>query len=258
MMGCVRRELLSRRNEICPSSGSNGCKKNMTVLQFRRDHVPDEISFFRGLRQQDADVILASGKLRRFSARSVMTHQGEPADHLLLLWRGRARYFLETQNGKKLNLRPITPGVIFGGAALVSGSSTYLVSSEAVKDSLALVWEGAAIRAFARRFQLLLENALSLAVDHFSWYISAYESLSSQPARERLAHVLMKLAPAIGQKVAGGVELEITNEDLANSANITPYTTSRMVSEWTKTGALHKQRGKIVLRSPERLLLRAV
>jgi len=128
----------------------------MTVLQFRSEPAPREISFLRGLKRQEFDLILAAGKLRRFSGRTVMTRQGEPAEHLFLLWKGQARYFLETQNGKKLNLRPITPGAIFGGAALVSGSSTYLVSSEAVKDSAALVWEGTAIRGFARRFQVLL------------------------------------------------------------------------------------------------------
>ena len=230
----------------------------MTVLEFRFDHPPNRIDFLQGLGRQEIDLILASGKLPRFSAKCVMTHQGEHAGHLLLLWRGRARYFLEAQNGKKLDLRPITPGAIFGGAALVSGSSTYLVSSEAVKDSVALVWDGPAIRAFAKRFHLLLENALFLALDHFSWYFSAYEALSSQSAPERLAQVLMKLAPAIGQKVLGGVELDLTNEELANSANITPFTASRIVSQWRKIGALHKQRGKIILRSPERLLLRIV
>ena len=230
----------------------------MTVLEFRTDHAPPNIDFLRGLKAQEVNLIFAAGKPRRFSARSVMTRQGEPASHLLLLWRGTARYLLETQNGKKLNLMPITPGHFFGGAALVSGSATYLVSSEAVKDSTVLVWEGATIRAFARRFHLLLENALFIALDHFSWYVSAYSSLSSKTARERLAHVLVELAPAIGQKLLDGIELDITNEELANSANVTPYTASRMVSQWEKIGALHKQRGKILLRAPERLFLRAL
>jgi len=230
----------------------------MTVLEFHSDHAPPSIDFLRGLKSPEVDLILRAGKLRRFSSRSVMTHQGESASHFLLLWKGRARYFLETENGKKLNLRPITPGHIFGGAALVSGNSTYLVSSEAVRDSVALVWESATIRALAKRFQLLLENALFLALDHLSWYISAYAALGSQTARERLAQVLVQLAPAIGQKVLGGIELEVTNEELADTANITPYTASRMVSQWKKIGVLRKQRGKILLRSPERLLLRTV
>src|SRR5215467_15226410 len=117
----------------------------MTALELSAVHAPQGIEFLRGLQPQEVDLILAAGKPRRFSAKCVITHQGEPAGHLLLLWRGRARYFLETQNGKKLNLRAITPGLVFGGAALVSGSSSYLLSSEAVRDSIVLVWEGSTI-----------------------------------------------------------------------------------------------------------------
>lgn len=236
----------------------SGLLKTMTNLEFCSDLAPHNIDFLRGLKPSELDLILAAGRLRQFSAKSVMTRQGEPAGRLLLLCRGQARYFIETQCGKKLNLRPITPGLIFGGAALVSANSTYLASSETVQNSTVLIWEGATIRAFAKRFHQILENALFLALDHFSWYLSAYASQSSQTAKERLAQVLAQLAPAIGKKVLGGTEINLTNEELANSANITPFTASRMVSQWKRIGALRKQRGKIVLTSPERLFLRIV
>ena len=243
---------------LAPSLGNEHSSKAYASLESRPNLAPKGIGFLQGLKPQEVELILAGGKLRRFSKKCVMTHQGAPAGHLLLLWRGRARYFCETENGKKLNLRPITPGDIFGGAALVSAGSTYLLSSEALQDSVVLIWESSIIRAFARRFQLLLENALSLALEHFSWYTSAYAALGSQTAPERLAHVLVQLSRAVGQKVLGGVELDLTNEELAHSANTTPFTASRIVSQWKKTGALHKRRGKILLRSPERLLLRIV
>jgi hypothetical protein len=60
----------------------------------------------------------------------------------------------------------------------------------------------------------------------------------------------------MGQRISGGIEFDITNEELANAANITPYTTSRILSEWQRTGAIRKQRGKIIVRSTERLFLR--
>ena len=228
------------------------------MLESRAVHAPHRIELLRGLGQKEIDLILAAAKRRRFSAKSVMTYQDEPADHLLLLWKGRARYFFETPNGKKLILRWITPSDIFGGAALVSRPSTYLVSTEAVRDSVVLLWDGPTIRALARRFPELLENAIFLAADYISWYVAAHAALTSKTAQERLAHVLLELAPSIGQKVAGGIELDVTNEELANSANITPYTTSRMVSEWQRSGAIRKHRGKIIIRSPERFFLRVV
>lgn len=230
----------------------------MTALESRAAPVPDSVEFMQGLAQKEIDLILAAAKHRRVSSKSVITYQGEPADHLLLLRKGRARYFFETPNGKKLILRWITPGQIFGGAALVIRPTTYLVSTEAVRDSVVLLWDGPTIRALARRFPVLLENAIILAADYISWYVAAHAALTSQSAPERLAHVLVELAPSIGRRVAGGIELDVTNEELANSVNITPYTTSRLISEWQRSGAIRKLRGKIVLRSPERLFLRVV
>ena len=214
------------------------------------------IDLLRGLKREEIDLILAAARARRVPAKSVMTYQGEPADSLLLLWKGRARYFFETPNGKKLILIWITPGHSFGGAALVPRGSNYLLSTETVRDSVVLVWDGPTIRGFARRFPQLMENAIASAVDYLSWYIAAHAALCSQTARQRLASVLLGCTSSMGQRVSGGIEFDITNEELANAANITPYTASRILSEWQRTGAIRKRRGKIVVHSTERLFLR--
>jgi len=230
----------------------------MTVLQLRR-LVTDNVELLRGLSRREMDLVLSSAKRRRFPAKSVITYQGEPADRLLLLRQGRARYFFETPHGKKLILRWIAPGDVFGGAALISRPSQYIVSTEAVTDSTVLVWDGATIRDLARQFPRILENTLYLAADYISWYVAAHAALTSKTARERLAHVLVELAPNLGQRTSGGeIELDVTNEELANSANISPYTTSRTISKWQKSGVLRKRRGKILLRSAESLFLRVV
>src|SRR5262249_27136790 len=130
----------------------------MSALEFRGVNVRPDIELLRGLKRQEIDLILAAATARRFPAKSVMTYQDEPADHLLLLWKGRSRYFYETPNDKKLILKWIAPGHIFGGAALLSRSCSYLVSTEAVRDSIVLEWNGSTIRGLARRFPQLLEN----------------------------------------------------------------------------------------------------
>src|SRR5215470_10349608 len=98
------------------------------MLESRAVHAPHRIELLRGLSPKEIDLILAAARRRRFPAKSVMTYQGEPADYLLLLWKGRARYFYETPNDKKLILKWITPGQIFGGAALLSRPCSYVVS----------------------------------------------------------------------------------------------------------------------------------
>src|SRR5437879_12898087 len=111
----------------------------MTVLEFRAVDVPRDTQLLRDLNPDDLRLILRAARTRRFSAKSVITHQGEAADHLLLLWRGRARCFFDTPNWQKLIQIGITPGHILVGPARVSRPWVYLVRTQAVQDCHVLV-----------------------------------------------------------------------------------------------------------------------
>ncbi len=101
------------------------------------------------------------------------------------------------------------------------------------------------------------DEHILMGMKYLAWYVGTHGALVSQSAAERLAHVLSAYAPSIGQKVSGGIELDVTNEELADAANITPYTASRLISEWQRAGAIRKSRGKILLHSGKRLFLGA-
>jgi CRP-like cAMP-binding protein len=183
-----------------------------------------------------------------------MANQGHPADHLFLLVSGRARHFYTTQDGKKVILQWLPPGEIFGSAALLPKPTGYVASTEVVMSGYALVWKRATIRRFAARFPGLVENALSIMFDNLVAYRALHVALTCHTARERLAQVLLNLADGMGQRTPEGMELNVMNDELANEANVTLFTASRLFSEWQREGIVEKYRGKILLRSPERLL----
>jgi CRP-like cAMP-binding protein len=212
--------------------------------------------FLSGLIPAHRKTILAAATLRRFRSNSVITNQDHPADHFYLLTKGLARFFFVTEEGRKLLFQWVGPGDVFGGRAVLSSPSTYLFSTETVTDCSVLVWDRRTIRSFVERHPRLLENALLTASDFLSWHLTSYIALACYTARRRVAEVLVTLGRTIGQKVAGGVELRITNEELANAANVTPFTASRLMSEWVRDRALLKRRGTVLLRSPDRLFLR--
>jgi CRP-like cAMP-binding protein len=212
----------------------------------------------KGLPDRDRELVLTAATLRRVSANTAITTQGTPAGRLYMVVSGCARFFYDTSDGRKILLIWLAPGDLFGGAAMIAEPVDYLVSTEAVKDCELLVWDRATIREFAERFPRIMENALSIAAEYLGWSLTAHVALSCHTARERLARVLMGLARAIGKKVPDGIEIDVTNEELANAAQITPYTTSRVMSAWGKNRTVIKRRGKVVLRSPERLLMRVV
>ncbi|HEY4933702.1 MAG TPA: Crp/Fnr family transcriptional regulator [Terriglobales bacterium] len=211
--------------------------------------------FFEGLGPTEVKTIVSAAKHRRYLQNSVIVNQGHPADYFFLLTSGRARYFYATPDGRKVILLWLPAGEIFGGAALLSRPSDYLVSTEAVMNCSVLVWDRATIRALVTRYPRLADNTLLIMFDYLAAYRAVHVSMTCHSARERLAQVLGHLATGIGQKVPGGIELDVRNEELANEANVTPFTASRLLREWQRQGILRKSRGKVLLRAPERLFV---
>lgn len=238
-------------------SSANSIQSGLAVSAFSPAETVKS-RFLEGLERQEVNSILAAATRRQYLAGSIVQNQGDPADYFILLTKGCARLFFITQEGRKVLLRWLPPGEILGGAALLPAPSTYLVGVEMVEPSSAYVWQRRAIRHLATRFPTLLENALPYAMEHMAWFLATHMALISHTARERLSHVLLSLAQGIGQKVANGVSLDITNEELANTANITPFTASRLLSEWQRNGAVAKSRGKLILRIPYRLFLHQI
>lgn len=219
--------------------------------------LPDGLKprFLSGLSKAGLDAVLSVAKHRQFRASSVVTNQEDQAERCFLLTRGRARQFVITNDGQKVLLNWLITGQIFGGASLLSAPFRYLASTEMLSDSCALVWDRQTLRALTSTYPALLDNALSIAVtENIAWSIAAHVSLSSDDAHGRVAHVLMSLSSAIGEPTHDGIEMNIMNEDLAEGANVTPFTVSRCLRDWQRAGILAKRRGKILLRKPELLL----
>lgn len=209
--------------------------------------------FLEGLQPSDVRVVLDAGTKRRVAPHSRIYEEGSQANELFLLATGHARYFSLGPEGRKMLLHWLVPGDILGVVSLLQVASTYRVGAEAVQDSSLIVWSRSTMLGLVERYPRLLQNALLVGAGYLDLYIAAYAALVSESARERLANVLARLGPAIGREVADGIELQVTNEELASAANITPFTASRILSEWQDTNVVTKRRGKIILHSPGRL-----
>jgi CRP/FNR family transcriptional regulator, nitrogen oxide reductase regulator len=212
-----------------------------------------DVRFFRGLPKSDIDVVVAAASNCKFPYETVVLRQGYPANRLCLLLKGIARCFVITPAGRKVYLLWLRPGELFGGASLLSQPSCFLASTELTKHSEALVWQGSKIRQLAQRYPKLLENGLSIANEYFVWHLANYLSVICHTARQRLANVLVTLASGIGQKSEDGIHLHITNEQLANTANVTTFTASRLLNAWQRAGIIAKSRGVILVRESQRL-----
>ncbi len=211
--------------------------------------------FLAGLRRADVETIVAAARVRRYWPGQFLAHADDAADHLYLLTSGRARSYVTTDDGKRLRVRCHTPGDVVGLRALLDHCTAYMFTTEVGKPLETLVWDRTTLRRLAQRFPQLLVNALGVLSEYVANYLKTHIALTSHTAERRIAQALLDLGRSIGQAAPRGIEFEITNEALADIANTTLFTASRLLSRWQRNGLVEKSRGKVLLRSQELLPL---
>jgi CRP-like cAMP-binding protein len=217
-------------------------------------HKDLESQLLKGLSLSERELVLATAKASRIPANQIVIQQDYLANQLFLITSGQARYFFITEEGRKVLLFSLVPGDVFGGAAILSERSRYLLGTETVKETRVLVWPRSDMTKLTARYPRLMQNMLLIAYDYLGWYLAAHIGFTCHTAAQRFAAVLVTLAHTVGEKGPKGMEIDANNEDLANAAGITTFTASRLMSRWQRLGVILKKRGRVIILSPERLL----
>jgi CRP/FNR family transcriptional regulator, nitrogen oxide reductase regulator len=208
-----------------------------------------------GLEQAATDAILSAAQIRQISAKDNITTGGDKATHLFLVQRGRVHYYHLTKQGESVLLGWLAPGDIIGLVALLKKPSAYMATAEASSDCELLVWEHSVIRRLVSRHPLLGENGLQIALGYLRTYVERHIGLVTKTAEERLAEALLRLGDRSGGVHADGIEINATNDQLGALADISPFTVSRVLSNWASGGILSKGRGRVLLHNPEALMI---
>jgi CRP-like cAMP-binding protein len=212
------------------------------------------VSLFSGLSDHDITKIMASGVLRRFPAGQTIVRADDPGAHLFLLKTGSVNYCRVTPSGQEILIIRLSPGDTFGLGTLLPKPIGYIGTAEAFRETELYMWEHRMICEFARAHSKLAENALRIALEYIRLYSDRHLALVSDTAEHRLSRMLTLLGNRIGRHGPEGLELQITNQHLASLADISSYTTSRLLNKWERKGAVEKSRGKVVIRCPEGML----
>ena len=210
---------------------------------------------FAGVNEDVVAEVLAAAQSRKVAAKRIIFTAGEKATHLFVQRTGRGRYFRLTRTGDEVLLHLLGPGDTFGIGAMLKNPSPYIGSAEATSDVEMLVWEHASIQNFATMYPKLADNALRIVLHYLNRYVNRHVGLVTKTAEQRLAGTLLALGDRTGKALPDGVQVDVTNEQLGALADISSFTASRLLSGWERRGAVSKLRGKVLIHSPEALVM---
>ena len=215
---------------------------------------PTESKFLMGIPSDEQQLILGMAEPLRVSPREMIIRCGDQALALFLLREGNVKYYRVTEQGEEVLLWWLAPGDVFGMATFLANPPGYIGSAEATNNCTLWAWEHSSIRRLASVYPQLSENALRITLDYLAAYVDRHAGITTRTARQRLAETLLKLGQRTGRTHPGGIDIDITNEQLGGLADVGVFTVSRMLGSWERQGTIAKARGKVRIQAPEKLL----
>ena len=214
-----------------------------------------ELDLFQGLSKESLEVICRAASRREVPADGFFFFQGDTADWIFVLVKGRIKVSQLTTDGQQVLLRVVTPYALFGGIAF-SQQEAYPANALAVEDSLALCWSKTRLMEFVASEPKLALNAIRMMADHVLEFQERFSQMATQRVERRLARSILRLASQAGRKTEDGVliDLPLSRKDLAEMNGTTLYTVSRIMSQWEDQGLVLLGRERVVIRYPHGLV----
>jgi CRP-like cAMP-binding protein len=215
--------------------------------------IQEPFGFFRALEAEQLSEVLGAAKTMHAAVGQVLTQQGGKAEHFFFIRTGAVKSCHLEPDGKEVRLYVGYPGDVFGLVNLLERPTPYVCTITAARDSELLAWDQAEIRRLAHKYRVLVSNGFEIVMRYLNETFERVTDMATASAPQRLRRRLLRMA-ASGKPTAHGVEILITNEELAAETQLTPWTISRELRRWARSGALTKKRGRLYLR-PEKLLI---
>ncbi|TMK75150.1 MAG: Crp/Fnr family transcriptional regulator [Actinobacteria bacterium] len=210
---------------------------------------------FGDLPSEEIRRVLATARRRTFGRGEVVFHEGDPADSLHLIAKGRFAVRVTTPLGETATLAIRGPGEAFGELALVSDAprSATVAALESAETHSLYRREFDELRREHPYVNRMLVAVLAASVRRMDELIVEAFYVG---AEKRVLRRLRDLATVYGNG-SSTITVPLTQEDLAGLAGTSRATVNRVLREEESRGTVTLGRGKTVVLDLEKLTRRA-
>jgi CRP/FNR family cyclic AMP-dependent transcriptional regulator len=201
---------------------------------------------FRGLPPATIQQISALSSRRSYRNGAIVFSQADPGDALYGVVTGKIRISASSPNGREVFLNIMEPGDTFGEIALLDGRHRTATASATAPSELIIITRDNFLQLLEREPKLV-SHVVQLLCERIRWTSGLAEESALFSVPERLARRLLSLGKLHGHETPKGVELRISQEDVARFLGLSRQAINQNLQSWKEHGWLALGRGKIVI-----------
>lgn len=215
----------------------------------------NKISIFQNLKEDQLGEITSKIKRKDYLKNEVVFFEGDRADRLYLLNKGKVKVYRYNKEGKEQIIYILSEGDFIGDSAIFK-SGEFKFSAEAIEDTNICELTKEDFQDIIRENPEIALKVLENTYERMEKLEQLVQSLSTKDVETRIAGLLLNFIKDFG-KPSGNeiiIELPLSREDLANYIGVTRETISRKLSLMQEEGILRLVGNKkIVIQDFDRL-----
>ncbi|MFV8756344.1 Crp/Fnr family transcriptional regulator [Nannocystaceae bacterium ST9] len=231
-----------------------------TFMQTQRSSIPLErmsseemlacIDPFLASRPEEVDALARSVVRLRKGSGTVLLREGQPADGLYVVLRGRVNLTRAAEGGRDIILASLGPGDVFGETAALEGVGASTTAITAVATDVARI-PADVLSGHIRRDPNTMVRLMRLMTQKLKDVESVASGLALFDVEERLRQTLIRLAKRQGRHSPndqGWILAPVpTQSELARMVGSCRETVSRTLSSMARSGLLSSSGRRMVL-----------
>jgi CRP/FNR family transcriptional regulator, nitrogen oxide reductase regulator len=202
-----------------------------------------DMTLFQHLEPEALAVVIRQARTRRVKKGERVFGQGRPAAACHALLHGRVRIVQETADGRRVTLRFVGPGEMFGVIGIFVGGK-YLADAIAVADCVEIRWSPRALTDLMRRYPQIALNVIAVLGQRLAETQDRLREVMTERVEQRIARTLLRLAATSD---IGNRAIRASQRDLAEMTGATHYTINRTLKSWQARGLVRGGRTRIEL-----------
>jgi CRP/FNR family transcriptional regulator, cyclic AMP receptor protein len=203
-------------------------------------------ALFDGLASESVDRMLGAARRVRLSRGEILFHEGDRAESVYLIESGKVAARISTPDGALVTVAVLGPGSAVGELALLGDDERRTATVQAVEPVVALALlrrDFAELRRQHPSVTEFLVTSLAATVRRLDAQLVEAFHLPAETRIRRRLHALAQVYDK-GSRV---IEIDLTQEELAQLAGTTRPTLNRVLREEERRGTLQLRRGRIVV-----------
>lgn len=200
---------------------------------------------FKALSTGGLKDIASKTREKVFSKEETIFNEGDPADSVWVIYRGRVQVFKYISDGRRFAIESLGPGELFGTLCRMGGSGrNYPCTTVAAEETVALQILDKVFLEHYMKSPGMLRGICSLCSDRLK-DVQDLRCMGQESVHVKLANILTRLHQVHGDTIP------FTKKEISELIGVALETTFRAVADFQKKGLLASSRGKILIKKPD-------